>query len=415
MNRATKGAVGGVIEQRRCRVIYLLPTLRTGGAEKHVVSLASHLDRSRFDPHVICLTSGGNLEAVLDGNQIPYYILGNRHGRHQDSSSPFRHVGGIRRLVRLVRTLRPDIVHAYLPVPNVYCAAAKTLSGHDLQLIVSKRALSDYKNGRPLLALAERWANRVADRILVNSRAVADDIVRREKAPRGKIRLVYNGVDVGRFARSSEGGGFRDRCGIPTGVPLIASIANLRSVKGLKDLVDTAARVLESYPEARFTVIGRDDGEGESLRKQVEALGIAHAVTFPGARDDIPRVLKEVDILVQPSLSEGFSNVVLEGMAAGRAIVATNVGGNPEAIQDEVNGLLVEPRSPGKLAEAILKLLQSPDLAQRLGKAAQERVRSHFSMETMVSSMERLYDEVLASRSRHGGRGSRIDDATSQR
>ena len=176
---------------------------------------------------------------------------------------------------------------------------------------------------------------------------------------------------------------------------IIACVANLIHYKGHLNLIDAMAEVAAAYPSSRLLLIGRDGGMEPEIRRRIEARGLRDRVALLGLQPCVRLVYGAADLSVLPSDEEGFSNVILEAMEAGKAIVATKVGGVPEAISDGVDGLLVTPKDSGALAEAMLKLLRDDDLRKRLGEAARRRARQEFSLDAMFAAYEKLYREVL--------------------
>jgi len=294
-----------------------------------------------------------------------------------------------------LRRRKPDIIHAYLPSPNICSAFGKYFFIRRSKLIVSKRALGHYKEGRPFLCLVENWANRVADVITVNSLAVKTAVLKREKADPRKIRLVYNGVNIGNFPIKIDIRSKRQELGLPLDDRIVTSIANLWPYKGYVELIKAARLIVDKMPKVKFLFIGRDNGMVGQLKTLAGELKIANNIIFLGQRQDISELLQVTDVQVLASHEEGFSNVILEGMAAGKPLVVTNVGGNPEAVIHEETGLLVPPRDEKALAQAIIRLLKNPEEAQRFGQAARQRVKEHFSIERMVQEMEALYEELV--------------------
>jgi len=170
----------------------------------------------------------------------------------------------------------------------------------------------------------------------------------------------------------------------------VGMVANLRPVKGMDVFAAAAARLSAEFPDLRFTVAGEGELRPE-LERQVAALGLSQRFQMPGAQADVPGFLAGLDIAILSSRSEGLSNALLEYMAAGRAIVATDVGGNPRLIEHGVHGLLVPPDDAQALAVAVARLLREPELALRLSRAARRRVEEEHSREAMVRRFEQFY------------------------
>jgi glycosyltransferase involved in cell wall biosynthesis len=199
----------------------------------------------------------------------------------------------------------------------------------------------------------------------------------------------------------------------------VAVLSRLSRLKGLEFFLEAAAKLAARFPEARFAIIGEgrvfQDGAivQSAYKRELEAyadrLGLGGRVAFTGFRLDVPELLAEMTVSVLPTLSEGLSNTVLESMAAGVPVVATDVGGNPEAVQHGVSGLLVPPRDSEALACAIGVLLENRELAANLGQAGRQRVVEHFSNTRMVQETERFYLSLL-SRKRRRARAPRVEE-----
>lgn len=378
----------------RLKIAYLLPNLEAGGTERHVLSLARRLDGSRHSLSLFTTAGGGALYDDFS-TSLPVTVTGDPERGKRFRSSPREHLRNVRDLARVFRKDRPDILHAYLPAANVIGPAAAKLAGVR-RVIVSKRALANYKTDFPLLRIVEPLGNLLADVILVNSDAVRRDVERTERFWSGKFRKIYNGVDPIAAWTREQAGRFRLREGIAPDAPVILSVSNFYPYKGHADLVAAASRVVASCPGAVFLLAGRDAGTLEECRARVLEGGLARNFRFLGGRTDVADCIRASDLFVHPSHEEGFSNAILEAMAGGRAVVACDVGGNPEAVRDGDTGLLVPPRKPAALADAMLRLLNDSAMRRAFGEAGRRRAAEQFSMERMVEEMERLYDTLMA-------------------
>ena len=217
-------------------------------------------------------------------------------------------------------------------------------------------------------------------------------MVRRENVDQSKLVLIYNGVATSPFETAlSRRKSLRRKYGIRDDEQVLVTVANLIPYKGHFDLILAAREVCNRFPRVQFLLAGEDRGIQDGLERKVRELGLQRSVRFLGRRDDIPGLLAAGDISVLPSHEEGFSNVILESMAAGLPVVATDVGGNGEAVQDGVTGWLTPPGDPSALAEKIIDLLEDPVRARAWGRAGRERIGRMFTVERMVEAHLQLY------------------------
>ncbi|MBP2673945.1 MAG: hypothetical protein H6Q84_785 [Deltaproteobacteria bacterium] len=375
------------------KIAYVLPNIESGGAERHLLSIARLLDRSRFSPFLVTTAGGGHLYESFR-SLLPISVIGDpRQARPRPPRNPFVHLGAIREIRRIFRERSPDIVHTYLPAANVIGPIAALLSA-DSRVIVSKRSLANYKEGHPLLRRVESLGNRLADVILVNSDAVRRDVERTERHWEGKFRKIYNGVAPIAPWAPDGAMAFRQREGIPAGALVALCVSNFYPYKGHEELVEAAARIVPAFPHVLFLLVGRDSGTMEVTRARVRERGIEGSVRFVGSRTDVPDLLRAADLFVHPSREEGFSNAILEAMAAGLPVVACDVGGNPEAVVDGETGRLVPPRDPERLAGAMAELIADRAKRKIFGDAGMRRAEERFSLDRMVGEMGSLYESL---------------------
>lgn len=371
---------------RMGRVAYVIGTLDVGGAERQLLELATRLSRERWDPVVYSFVPGGALEEAFGRSGISVHPLRPWVSPDASHGALRRAISGTYTAARLRAELgrsRPDILHAFLPEA---CAVAAAAAPRGVPLVVSKRSLraSIYRN--PWAPWIERFSNRHAARIVVNSKAVAQDVEAKEGAPSRKLRLVYNGVDVDRFVPAS----FRR-----SGPVRVGMLANFIPYKGQSLAIEAFSRVAPSF-EAEFVLWGRGGPYLEECRRQSQALGVVDKVHFPGPAKDSAEALRDLDLLISASTEEGFSNSILEAMATGLPIVATAVGGTPEQLEDGRTGLVIPSGDLDALAEALRRLIGDDGLRRRLGENARTEVSHRFSMAAMVAGTESVYDELLS-------------------
>jgi glycosyltransferase involved in cell wall biosynthesis len=365
-------------------VCLIIGQLGLGGAEKQITLLASGLHRRGVETTVVVLRAGGPREQVLRDAGVPLINLGLpaplRSWQH-----PFVAGQAVARLRRTLRRLRPDIVHAFLFHSYVLAAPAARLARVPVY-IAGRRSLSDYKRRLAFATPVERVATAMTDLLIANADAVATEVVRTEGVSPAKIRVVYNGLPDDAFEPHPP-----DPLASPH--PVLLCVANLRGYKGHRYLLDAAAELRGRGIECTLVLAG-DGDQRQALRDQATRLRLD--VRFLGARTDVPALLARTDLVVQPSLTEGMSNAVMEAMAAGRPVVATEVGGTGELLRGR--GVLVPPADSTALAAGIESLLWDPYRAKELADAAREWSRRRLHVDTMVDQHLTIYADLLENR-----------------
>ena len=360
------------------RIIHFITELNVGGAEKTLARLLAHLDRDRFAPTVACLYGGDG--SVADGIRalgIPVIDLRMTAKWRWDA---------FWRLYRLLRREHPTILHTWMFHANVPGRVLGRLAGVPI-VISSERTMGMERRWR-------YWLNRIShpltDRVVCVSQQVADFVVQEVGIPQHKTVVIPNGIDLRDFEHLPGKQRARAALGLSPDQMLVGTVARLDPVKRL----DVLLQAMTSLPDVCAVIVG-DGPEREPLETMSERLEIASRVRFAGQRDDVRPWLVAMDVFVLSSDWEGMSNAVLEAMAAGLPVVATAVGGTPEVVVNGVTGLLVPPRDPDTLAQAITRLLRDPDLRLKMGRAGRERVEKYFSVERMVQATEALYEELV--------------------
>lgn len=374
-------------------LMHCIGTMRLGGAEKQLAELITRLPADRFRQSLVLLQGGGPLIERVRASGCEVFELGYAmRYRRFDPRSYLAMAGALARYVRFIRNRRPRIIHAQLYWANILTVAAGLL-GRVPVIVTSRLQLSRYKEGRPLLQRIENLANRFTTAVFANSEAVREDALRHERIDPAKIHVIHNGVVADDFALPDREASRRELIPGKNRIVLLV-VANLHPYKGHADLLAAFALLRSEFPSAVLMFAGRDQGAESDLRRIVAEGDFGDSVRFLGERDDIPSLLSACDLLIHPSHEEGFSNSVLEAMIAGRAVVATRVGGNPEAVLDGVTGVLAPPHDPEALAGAIRPLLADPGLRAKMGAAGRARVLEHFSMERMIENFVRFYGSL---------------------
>ena len=375
------------------RILNVVPTLMCGGTENQFMTLARLLDRSRFDLEFACLRRWGPFVTDLAQLQIPL---------EEYPVTTFRSVQALAQQAKLARQIARrniSIVHAYNFYGNVFAIPPARL--------VAPVVIASIRDRAPYLTAmqkrVQRYACQFADCILVNAEAVKEWLIG-EGYDESNIVVIRNGVDMSRFGGPPAGDRLRSELGIPAAAPLVTVVSRLTRLKGIENFLEATAALKPRYPEARFLIVGEtapsDRAYLTELTTLAQGLGVADRVIFTGLRSDVPAVLGCADVAVMPSLNEALSNVLLESMAAGASVVATRVGGTPEALYDGETGLLVPPGDSAAIATAVARLLDDRELATRLGCAARALIATKFSVHHMVRSTEDLYMDLLAKKQR---------------
>jgi glycosyltransferase involved in cell wall biosynthesis len=275
------------------------------------------------------------------------------------------------------------VVHTSDLYANIFGLPGAALAGVPVR-VGNRREINPDKSTAQITL--QRAAYSCAHVVVANSRAAANRL-RAEYVPAGKIAVIPNGLDVKHFEHGRHERPRRN----------VVVVANLRPEKGHDVLIDASARVLAQVPDARFDVVGGGP-EGDALLARCDARRVRHAFRFLGHQEDVAACLTAGDIFVLPSRSEAFPNAVLEAMAAGLPVVASDVGGVSELIDDNSTGLLVPAGDPVALANRLLRLMAEPALAARLGAAARAVAETRYSFERMVAAFDSLYFTELTRR-----------------
>jgi glycosyltransferase involved in cell wall biosynthesis len=372
----------------KIKVLYLIGTLDIGGTERQLVQIAKGLDRESFEPVVVCLSKGGPLQEDLARFGVPVKIVGLRSLR-QIWHGPI----SLGRLVRIIGKERPDIVHGFLFWAYVLGAYAARLAGVPV-VVASRRSLGIYKRDKPHYLALEGLANRLTDLIVANSDAVRSDVLEQEHLAARKVVVIHNGVPT-----SGAGGVDIERASVGAGPGslVVGVLANLIPYKGHDFFLEAWQIVAPRFPSALALLIGEGPARG-AIEERTRELGLERSVRLLGSRADSAALLGMVDLVVHPSHQEGFSNAILEAMAAAKPVVATNVGGNPEAVLDGVTGLLVPPNDSAALASAIIRLLGDPAARQMFGRAGRDRIQDNFTLDRMIGRYEALYRDLVGAK-----------------
>ncbi len=376
----------------KTRILQIIPTLDRSGAEKQLALLACRLPREEFEVHVCALTRGGPLESELRQAGIPVTVIGKRW------KIDFR---AFVRLRRLVEQWRPDLIHTWLFAANVYGRLAGTARGVRC-LVAGERCVDSWKS-RLELAVDRRLAKQTT-RIVANSPAVKEFYVG-SGLPAEKFEVIPNGVPPAPPVETSRQEILAE-LGLPEGARLVGLIGRLWPQKRVKDAIWGVDLLKVIRDDVHLLIIG--DGPHRSRLEQLrEQVMIRDKVHFLGRREDVPRLLPHFDVLWSTSAFEGQSNTIMEAMAAGVPVVATDIPGTRDLVVHGVTGYLVPTQGWPATATGVNKtvargmakhtnaLLDDPGLARRLGRSGRQRMLGEFSVEKMVGRYADLYRRLL--------------------
>lgn len=375
--RNASGSPGPAPAGPPLRVLFVIDELDIGGTEQQILELSRNIDRSRFEPHVCCFRYGRKAKEIASFG-VPVH-----HEPKRLKADP----GLVFRLAGLMRRERFDIVQTYLWTANTWARLAARLAGVPI-VVASERNVDIWEESYK--RVIGRWLARSTDRIIANSEAVRTYLLDRGGLDPDKVVTIYNGVNFERFHAPCDPSVRREELGLPADAVLAGVVARVEPAKDHGTLLQAMSLIRDRVPNLHLVVVG-GGSEEERLRRMTRDLGIADRVHFTGFRTDSAEWLQSVDFSVLSSVKEGLSNSVIESMAAGRAIAATEVGGNGEVIVPEETGLLVPARHTTALANAIARLAESRELRQSFGQAGQARVETMFAVPPMVQKTQQLY------------------------
>jgi glycosyltransferase involved in cell wall biosynthesis len=352
-------------------VAVVLTSFDRGGTERQMSELIRRLDPDRFEVHVVCFRLEGPWLARVSERaaSVSEFRLGS-------FKSP-RSLSQLIRLAAWFRERRVSVVHACDLYANIFALPAAAIARVGLR-IGSRRGIVSPTSTRGLLML-QRLAYKAAHRVVANSEAAAA-VLREEGVPGTRVLVIPNGIDMTTLPRVVRRVARRT----------VTTVANLRDGKGHDVLLDAAALVIRQRPDVSFLLVGDGPRRG-ALQAQAASHGLGDHVRFLGHRDDVGAILQGSDAFAFPSFMEAFPNSVMEAMAVGLPVVATRVGGIPELIDHEHNGLLVPARDADALATGVLRLLDDTAVANALGDAARRTIEERYSFDQMVRAFETLY------------------------
>lgn len=373
------------------RILFVTESFGIGGTEKHLVELLPHLKESGFEVAAFCFTEPGARSSEVTAAGIEVHTLREVGSQSKRALGAPAYMGlGAARLFGLIRRFRPSIAHFFLPGPYV-CGAPIAIATRVPVKVMSRRSLADYQRNWPGAAAAERRLHRHMDAITGNASAILAELKDKEGCPPEKLHLIHNGIRVSpNVMPRSEA---REQLGLPGDAFIAAVVANLHPYKGHLDLIAALGLIAGELPQPwRVLCAGRDAGSQADVGHAIGVASLIQNVRLLGERRDVPLLLAASNIsILSPIGNEGFSNAILESMAAGLPMVVTDVGGNAEVVVHGQTGLVVPPGDPYSLAAAIVRLAADRLGAAAMGEAGRKRILERFTQNRCVDKYEALY------------------------
>jgi glycosyltransferase involved in cell wall biosynthesis len=365
------------------KILYIHGITKIGGAETDLLAILKGLDRTRLHPSVACPPTGAFIERIKE-MAIPIFPLSFPSWRKLKDS--WRIPFAVLSLASLLKREKFDLVHVndywWAPIAWLACRTRGIPSLVHVRQQIHPSKVKQYWLTKP-------------DRVLAISQEIRQAIID-GGGPLNRVQVVYSGIDFSSITPTT-GGEIRTRYGLQSGQPLIGAVANLFPRKGYEYLVKALAEIRMVIPDIHCLILGEGDhAYHQNLLHLITMLDLNSAVTFAGFQPDVLAHMVDFDVVVLPSIMEGFGMVLLEAMAMGKPIVASKVGGIPEAVEDGVTGVLIPPAHSGKLAEVLVFLLKNGSLRRSMGEAGRKRVATMFSLEKTIQELERVYDQVLS-------------------
>jgi glycosyltransferase involved in cell wall biosynthesis len=358
------------------KVVHIVEDLKIGGLERVIENIVVTLDPARFKVFILCLSKGGAIADSLINNNIEVIILNIQHYHN-----PITILG----VAKLLRTNKIDIVHTHAYPAGVLGRIAAILAHVPC---IFHHIHSTYVDLNKRNYFIERFLGRFTDKVICCSDAVKRFVLKKEGIPEDKLMVLYNGVPEPKPMNPSTIAGLKETLGIPREASMVGCVASLVQHKGHEYLFDAFKKVENAY----LLLIG-DGPLRTKLEQKASVLGISERVIFAGSQIDVTPYMQVMDIVVLPSSErEGLGIALIEAMALSKPVVATNIGGVPEVVDDGSTGILVQPQESDELAKAINTLLNSPDLTHIMGINGKKKYKKMFTLNYMIKRLETLYE-----------------------
>jgi glycosyltransferase involved in cell wall biosynthesis len=373
-------------------IIWMIDSLGPGGAEQLMPTILRHLKDKEFNIRICALQVrlGNPIASELERIGLPVDLV---------PVPNLRHPLNLLRILRYLRLHQPRILHTQLEFSDILGTIAAKILG--IPTVATLHTLDSFTNKKySSWRLRLRW---FVLRVFCNQIIAVSEKTRAHHLESGnlgssKVMTLYNGVDISRFKGIDKAQITKTRqaLNLTLDIPIIITVAVLREPKGIQNMIKALPAILEQVPDLHYLIVG-DGNYGAALHELVSALTLEEHVTFAGHRTDIPALLACGDIFVLPTLKDALPTVLIEALAAEIPVVASNVGGVPEIIENGVDGLLVPPDDPSSLAKACLELLNNSELVRQMILEGSQIVQQRFSINAQIEKLSSLYQELSTS------------------
>ena len=371
-------------------ILIVIDSLDGGGAESQVLMLAHGLIKKGINTSIFTLRGGGKL--VNKAKNLNLHVIEGNLKSKRDLKSL---ILGFILLCKTIRKYNPCIVHTFLPLSNFLGSIGGRLSGAK-HVITSRRGQIKLNYLKKRWRLIDRISNFCSNIVTVNSFAIKDEMIAIDSIKPEKIICIRNGLNLDKFKiNKSVRNEIRQSLDIKESDFAWIKVANFSSIKGHEDLIRGFAEIDRSYSSKLFFV-GKDNGSLSKLTKIVNDLKLEERIKFLGFNEDIPKILSAMNGYICASHTEGFSNAILEAMASQLPIIATNVGGNPEILENGKYGLLIEPKNKKDISKSMTMMMQDTCLRESLSGSCFEVVNDKYSKESMINNHINMYNKGIS-------------------
>jgi glycosyltransferase involved in cell wall biosynthesis len=362
------------------KVLHIINSLDCGGLEKFAIDLSLELNKRGHQAEILCLQQGGDLKAVAEQNHLRVTALDKKQG------TDFNLIG---KMAGFVKKNRFDIVHTHNMGPLIYGTIACRLASNTH--LINTRHGRETKTANPII-----WA--LNQKIVAISSDAAEQMLKCNKINKDKVSIIPNGTDLKTFdikVSDEEKLSIKKSLGLNHDTLILGNIGRLAKEKDQGSLIKAVKKMVSKKNKIELIMVG-DGPLKKELMELAKELNVLESVKFLGYRNDIAKLLSIIDVFVLSSFTEGISLTLLEAMAAGKPIVATKVGGNPEVVDDGVTGILVPCGFPERIESAVMRFYANRSLIAQFGEAGRKRAYEFFSLENMTNQYEKLYNEITS-------------------